>query len=368
MPKSNIAYKFRLYPNEEQEVMFAKTFGCCRKVYNLMLNDKITYYREHKENKIFTPAMYKEMYPYLKEVDSLALANEQMHLQTAFKNFYQRKDIGYPKYKSKKSERNTYTTNNVNSNIVIADKKIRLPKIGEVKARIHRKAPSTYLLKSVTISKARDCSYYASVLYEYEDEIIPTEHTFEHLGLDYTSDGLYTDSQGKSCEMPKFYREAEGRLCRQQRKLSKKTKGSKNYGKQKKRLASIAGHVSNQRKDFLHKRSAEMTNLYDLISVESLDLKEMSRHLKLGKSTFDNGYGMFCAMLAYKQKRKGHHLIKVDKYYPSSQMCSCGYQNPITKDLSIRTITCSKCGKTYDRDINAAINVDQKGLEMYMSA
>lgn len=367
MSKSNIACKYRLYPTAEQKTMFAKTFGCCRKVYNLMLDDKIAYYREHKKNKIFTPAMYKETYPFLKEADSLALANEQMHLQTAFKNFFQRKDIGYPKYKSKKYDFDSYTTNNVNSNIRIVHRTIRLPKVGEVRAKIHREPADNCILKSVTVSRERDGTYYASVLYEYEDTVKPMAKPITHIGFDYTANGLYMDSNGDSCAMPKFYRDAEARLARKQRKLSKKIKESNNWFKQKRRLAKLARQISNQRKDFLHKRSAEITNRYDLVSAESLNMKAISQHLRLGKSTMDNGYGMFCTMLAYKQKKKGHLFIKIDRYYPSSQLCSCGYQNPITKDLSVRTVTCPKCEKVYDRDVNAAINIDRKGMEMCMS-
>lgn len=364
MAKANKAYQYRLYPTSEQKIMFEKTFGCCRKVYNLMLHDKITSYNETGKNKIFTPAMYKKEYPYLKEVDSLAFANEQMHLQAAFKNFWRDKRIGFPKYKSKKNDYNSYTTNRVNGNICVMNQAIKLPKVGVVRAKIHRSAPDTYKMKSMTVSEKRDGTYYVSVLYEYEPEITPVQCVSTHIGLDYASHGLYVDSNGAACAMPSWYRRLEPKLAKAQRRLSRKANGSKNYKKQKRVVARISRHIANQRKDFLHKKSNEITNRYDLISVESLNLHAMTRFRYLGKATLDNGYGIFLDMLAYKQKEKGHFFVKVDKFYPSSQLCNCGFKNPITKNLSVRMITCPFCGRTYDRDVNAALNIDKEGYRL----
>lgn len=363
---ANTAYRYRLYPVPEQEILISKTFGCCRKVFNLMLADRKEYYKATGTSRIFTPAEYKEDYPYLKEVDSLALANEQMHLQTAFKNFFKDKRVGHPKFKSKKNDRNSYTTNLVNGNIKVLSDAVILPKVGKVKAKIHRQAPPDYVLKSMTVSREKDGTTYVSVLYEYEQDIQPAEYIDSHIGLDYKSDGLYAASDGSTADMPHFYRESESKLSKEQRRLSKKTKGSNNYYKQKHKVAKVSRHTANQRKDFLHKLSYEITNRYDLISVETLNMRGMAGSLKLGKSTLDNGYGMFLSMLAYKQERNGHYLIKVDKFYPSSQLCRCGYKNPAAKELSVRTITCPACGHTYDRDINAAINIDQEGYRLLM--
>ena len=366
MEKANIAYKYRIYPTPEQSVLFAKTFGCCRKVYNLILADKIDYYKQHRKGKTFTPAMYKDEYSFLREVDSLALSNEQLHVQTAFKNFFEQPKVGFPKFKAKHRTRHSYTTNMVNGNIRLYDNSIRLPKVGVVKAKIHRRAPENYKLKAVTVSQEKDGTYYASVLYEYGTDIpeITEKQTLSHVGLDYKSDGLYVDSNGVCCDMPHFYRDAQKKLAKAQRRLSRMTKGSKNYEKQRRKVAKISRHVANQRKDFLHKKSAEITNLYDIISVENLNMKAISQSLKLGKATYDNGFGMFCKMLAYKQQRKGHFFVKVGKTFPSSQLCQCGYKNPATKDLNVRTITCPVCGRTYDRDINAARNIDKEGLRL----
>lgn len=366
MAKANIAYKYRLSPTTDQTVMFAKTFGCCRKIYNLMLEDKIDHYNKTGQSLMTTPAQYKDVYPFLKEVDSLALCNEQLHLQTAYNNFFNQPKVGFPKYKSKTKDKPSYTTNLVGRNIVVSDKHIKLPKIGFVKAVIHNKAPKDYKLKSVTISKEADDSYYASVLYEYEDNTLAVDEIKTHIGLDYKSDGLYTNSEGECADMPHFYRKAQKKLAKAQRKLSKKQKSSKNYGKQKHKVAKIHRKTKNQRNDFLHKKSKELTDKYDLISVESLNMQAISRCLKLGKATMDNGFGMFCNMLEYKQKRKGHYFVRIDKLYPSSQLCQCGYKNPITKDLKIRTVTCPNCGAIYDRDHNAAINIDKEGLRVLL--
>lgn len=367
MGKANIAYQYRLYPDKSQQTLFAKTFGCCRKVYNLMLADKIAYYKQHGQMLMTTPAMYKKDYPYLREVDSLALANEQMHLQAAYNNFFRDKRVGFPKFKSKRWDKASYTTSRVGKNIVVFDRAIKLPKVGSVRAVIHRKVPDDYKLKSVTVSQNRDGTYYASVLYEYEDTVVTVKEIHSHIGLDYKSNGLYVDSNGESADIPHFYRKAEKRLARQQRRLSRKKDGSGNWEKQRQKVARISRHVSNQRKDFLHKKSAEITNQYDLVSVENINMRGMASGLKLGKATLDNGYGMFCSMLEYKQRRKGHHFVRVDKFFPSSQLCQCGYKNTATKDLSVRTVICPVCGRIYDRDHNAAINIDREGLRLLAS-
>ena len=279
-----------------------------------MLADKIAHYKKEGALLSVTPAMYKTAYPFLKEVDSLALANEQLHLQTAYQNFFRDKRIGFPNFKSKKRDVNSYTTNRVNRNISVSEDSITLPKAGRVRAVIHRKAPEDYKLKSVTVTQNRDGTYYASVLYEYEETAVPTYTVTTHIGLDYKSDGLYVDSNGDCADMPHFYRQAEERLAKAQRRLSRKQKSSKNREKQKRRVAKLSRHVANQRKDYLHKKSSEITNQYDLVSVEDLNMRGMAQSLRLGKSTLDNSYGMFCSMLEYKQRRKGHHFIRVNKF------------------------------------------------------
>ncbi|MDD5956585.1 MAG: RNA-guided endonuclease TnpB family protein [Lachnospiraceae bacterium] len=375
----NKAYVYRLYPTADQKILFAKTFGCCRKIWNLMLGDRIDAYNDYGITLLPAPAWYKsdDRYSYLKEVDSLALTNVQLDQQRSFTAFYNGTS-GYPKFKSKRRAKLSYTTNNQGGTISVADKSVRLPKAGMVKARIHRKAPSYMKLKSATVSCDKCGRYYVSILYEYDRaDIFSNTHTSDApeklLGLDYKSDGLYVDSEGRCADMPHYYRQSQKRLKHLQRGLPRKVgskKGetpSNNFRKQLAKIRKLHKHIASQRKDYLHKRSAVLVNEYDLIGVEDLSLKGMSslKGLKLGKATNDNGYAMFIKMLEYKLAERGKYLIKVGKTFPSSQLCQCGYKNPITKDLSVRTVVCPVCGRIYDRDVNAAINIRNEAYRIF---
>ena len=360
----NKAYKFRIYPNAEQRIMIAKTFGCVRFIYNRMLSDKIKHYEETKQKLKNTPAQYKIEFPWLKEVDSLALANAQMNLQTAYNNFFRNSKTGFPKFKSKKSNHRSYTTNCVNDNICIEVDYIKLPKVGLVKMKQHRRIPSDYRLKSVTVSQIPSGKYYASILFEYENQVQEqTPQTF--IGLDFSMHELYKDSNGNESQYPGYYRQAEKRLKREQRKLSLMQKGSKNRDKQRVKVAKMHEKIANQRKDFLHKQSRQITNAYDCVCVENLDMKAMSQSLNFGKSVSDNGWGMFVMFLKYKLEEAGKRLVKVDKFFASSQICNvCGYKNSETKNLSIRAWDCPECGTHHDRDVNAAINIRNEGMRI----
>ena len=373
---ANKAIKYRVYPTTEQSIMFAKTFGCCRKVYNLMLSDKIDGYKATGKFPTVTPAKYKDDYPYLREVDSLALANKQMDLQEAFRNTFSKsckKKNGFPKFKSAKHSRKSYTTNNQKGTVAIIDNKyIKLPKIGKVKAVIHRISDDNWLIKSATVSQESDGKYYISVLFEFEDAInhYVADKT-NAIGLDYASDGLYVDSNGNVGTNHKFYRESHDKLAKVQRKLSrmqgsKKHEGkSNNYIKQLRKVNKIHRHIANQRLDNLHKISTEIANQYDVVCVESLNMKSMSnKGFGNGKATLDNGYGMFLSMLEYKLSDKNKYFIKVDKWFPSSQICHrCGSLHPEMKNLAIRKMICD-CGLTISRDQNAAINILNEGLRL----
>ena len=363
----NKAYKFRIYPNAEQQIILTKTFGCVRFIYNQMLSDKINYYEETKQKLNNTPAQYKSKFPWLKEVDSLALANAQMNLQTAYNSFFRNPKIGFPKFKSKKSNRRSYTTNCVNGNISIDNGFLKLPKVGLVKLKQHRLILSNYKLKSVTISQTPSGKYYASVLFEYENQIQEQElHDF--LGLDFSMHGLYKDSNGNEPAYPRYYRQAEERLKREQRKLSLMQKGSKNCSKQRIKVANLHEKVANQRKDFLHKQSRQIANAYDCVCIENLDMKAMSQSLNFGKSVTDDGWGMFVTFLKYKLEETGKRLVKVNKFFASSQICNvCGYKNTATKNLSIRAWDCPECGTHHNRDINAAINIRNEGMRLVLA-
>ena len=373
---TNRAIKYRVYPTTEQATMFAKTFGCCRKVYNLMLSDKIEGYKATGKFPTVTPAKYKDEYPYLREVDSLALANKQMDLQAAFRNTFsksRKKNNGFPKFKSAKRSRKAYTTNNQKGTVaIINDKYIKLPKIGKVKAVIHRVPESDWVIKSATVSQESDGKYYISILFEFDD--IVNHYTADKtnaIGLDYASDGLYVDSNGNVGSNHKYYRENHDKLAKEQRKLSR-MKGSKkhevksnNYIKQLRKVNKIYRHIANQRLDNLHNISTEIANQYDVVCVESLNMRAMSnKGFGNGKATMDNGYGMFLNMLEYKLADRGKYFVKVDKWFPSSQICHCcGMLHPEMKDLAIRTMKCD-CGLTISRDRNAAINILQEGLRL----
>ena len=332
-----------------------------------MLSDKINHYEETKQKLNNTPAQYKSKFPWLKEVDSLALANAQMNLQTAYNNFFRNTKIGFPKFKSKKSNRRSYTTNCVNGNISIDNGFLKLPKVGLVKLKQHRLILPNYKLKSVTISQTPSGKYYASVLFEYENQIQEQElHDF--LGLDFSMHGLYKDSNGNEPAYPRYYRQAEERLKREQRKLSLMQKGSKNRSKQRIKVANLHEKVANQRKDFLHKQSRQIVNAYDCVCIENLDMKAMSQSLNFGKSIADDGWGMFVTFLKYKLEETGKRLVKVNKFFASSQICNvCGYKNTATKNLSIRAWDCPKCGAHHDRDINAAINIRNEGMRLVLA-
>lgn len=373
---TNRAIKYRAYPTTEQSVMFAKTFGCCRKVYNLMLSDKIESYKSTGKFVTVTPAKYKKDYPYLREVDSLALANKQMDLQEAFRNTFsksRKKKNGFPKFKSAKHSRNSYTTNNQKGTVAIIDNKcIKLPKIGKVKAVIHRVPDDSWTIKSATVSQESDGKYYISVLFEFENTVNPyVADKTNAIGLDYASDGLYVDSNGNTGTNHKYYRESHNKLAKAQRKLSR-MQGSKkhevksnNYIKQLRKVNKIHRHIANQRLDNLHKISTEIANQYDVVCVESLNMKAMSnKGFGNGKATLDNGYGMLLSMLEYKLSDRNKYLIKVDKWFPSSQICHCcGMLHPEMKNLAIRKMTCD-CGLTISRDQNAAINILKEGLRL----
>ena len=393
----NKAIKYRIYPTTEQSIMFAKTFGCCRKIYNLMLSDKIDSYKKTKSFGKQTPAMYKKDYPFLKEVDSLALANVQLNLQGAMKNCFnkkRKKQNGFPKFKSAKHSRKAYTTNNQKGTVAIIDNSfIRLPKIGKLKAIIHRQPESGWIIKSATISQDNDEKYYASILFEYQNNTSAyVADKTNAIGLDYSSNALYVDDKGNIGTNHKYYRESHKKLAKEQRKLSRMIESNikgyrigpkggripiyrktieecKNIQKQKLVIAKISRHIANQRLDNLHKISTEIANQYDVVCVESLNMRSMAnKGFGNGKATLDNGYGIFLNLLEYKLAERGKYFVKVDKWFPSSQICNCcGSVHTEMKNLNIRTFEC-ECGFTLDRDHNAALNIKEEGLRILKSA
>ena len=373
----NRAIKYAAYPTEEQKTLFSKTFGCCRKIWNLMFADIQAAYKATGKKPAVTPAQYKSQYPYLREVDSLALCGKWLDLQEAFHRFFAG-TAKYPKFKSKHKCRDSYTTNFQKSGaggtirIDVGKQAIRLPKVGFVKIKLHRLPHDNWNIKSATVSRDSDGRYYISVLFEYEEShpqvTLPKEKdSINAIGLDYKSDGLYMDSNGSVCGSTKSYRKAQAKIAKQQRVLSRRQKGSSNYGKAKTKLARIHKHAANQRKDYLHKVSKRLADTYDVVCVESLNMKSMANHkFHNGKATMDNGYGEFLSMLRYKLEAQGKYLVEIDKWYPSSQIChACGSRRKLK--LSERTYVCPVCGTVIDRDYNAAMNILDEGLRTLLT-
>jgi putative transposase len=337
-----------------------------------MLGDKIAYYNRTKfgietgEMLKITPAKYKSDFKFLKEVDSLALANAQLNLDRAYKNFFRDKRVGFPKYKSKKNHHYSYTTNNQDSTIRIENNCLKLPKVGFVKTKLHRNIPENYTLKSVTVSKTPSGKYFASILFEYEQIVIPA-NVEKTLGLDYSMSEVYVDSEGKEPQYNRYYRRSLAKLQKISRTLSKMKKFSQNWYKQKHKIAVLHEKIANQRKDFLHKESSKIANSYDLVGVEDLNMKAMSQALNFGKSVSDNSWGMFRTLLKYKLEEAGKYFVTIDKWFPSSKKCSTYGCDYVYKDLTmdIREWTCPQCGVTHNRDVNAAINIRNEAMRMF---
>lgn len=367
----NKAFKFRLVPNSTQEVLIQKTFGCCRFVFNKMLGDKISAYQNDKINLNVNPSMYKSEFEFLKEVDSLALCQEWNHLNSAYNNFFRgikkHQVIGFPKFKSKKHSKKSYTTCIASKNALnvrIEDNYIILPKIGKVKFKKSREVVGK--VKSATVSQSASGKYFVSILTEYEFEEPKIKLNLDNsLGLDYSSHDFFVDSQSNKANYPRFFRIYEEKLAKEQRKLSRMKYDSNNYRKQRIKVAKVHEKISNSRLDFLHKLSTDLANTYDIICVEDINLRGMSQLLTLGKSTMDNGFGMFRTFLSYKLEDRGKLFVKINKWDPTTIVCSsCGcYHKDIVNNLSVREWVCPDCNTKHDRDINAAKNIRALGLQ-----